>query len=293
MTLPALLLAACLPLAADADRITAADLAKAQPAFAAVPADTVLAYAPSPGTPRVFTPAELAHLARRFAVPAIDPAAAICYERPTGPLDPERLLDAMRAALAMPDARVEMVEASRYPAPQGRIEFSRAALPKLYSAQPDAPVLWQGSVAFGSRGHFPIWARVRIRVRLNCVLAAKALASGHVIQPGEVRLDTVEIFPASEPPLTALDQAVGRVPRRAIRAGVPISAAILDAPYDVARGDSVRVAVDSGEAHLELNGLAEAAGRRGDIISVRNPENGRRFRARVVSPGNVAAGVKP
>ena len=63
-----LLLAACLPLAGDGDRITAADLAAVEPGFAALPPDTPLGYAPAPGVPRILGAAELARQARRYSL---------------------------------------------------------------------------------------------------------------------------------------------------------------------------------------------------------------------------------
>ena len=49
----ALLASVCVPV--EGERILAADLAKAEPAFAALPAETPLGYAPSPGARNCFT----------------------------------------------------------------------------------------------------------------------------------------------------------------------------------------------------------------------------------------------
>src|SRR5215472_2689458 len=109
MTLPLLLLAACVPFAGDGDRITAADLAVAEPSFAALPPETPLGYAPLPGARRLFGVIELDNLARRYGV-SLALGRPLCVERAVAPVDPARLLDAMKDSLKLPDARIEIVE---------------------------------------------------------------------------------------------------------------------------------------------------------------------------------------
>ncbi len=58
-------------------------------------------------------------------------------------------------------------------------------------------------------------------------------------------------------------------------------------PREVERGDAVAVEVRSGSALLKFDGAAESGGKAGDVVSVRNPANGARFRARVVAKGKV------
>jgi flagella basal body P-ring formation protein FlgA len=292
MIVLALFLAACLPIASETERITAGDLAKVESAFAALPADTPVGLAPAPGVPRVFGLGELSRLARRSGLD-FAPAEPICVERPTTMLDPTRMQEAMRDALGWTEARIEIVDYSRYPVPGGVIEFARAALPEPAATQRERPVLWRGAVRYGRNRRFAIWARVRVRARMDRVIAVESLPAGRAIRAEQVRLDSGEGFPMHEDPIKAVEQAIGRVPRRVLPAGATLYAALLDAAYDIARGDLVRVEVTSGEARLELEGRAEAAGRRGEIISVRNPANGKRFRARVVEAGKVTAGVTP
>ena len=81
---------------------------------------------------------------------------------------------------------------------------------------------------------------------------------------------------------------MGRVPRRPIAAGEVILPQWLEAPKDVRRGERVRVEVRIGQARLLLEGQAQSAGQRGEIIPVRNPATGRVFRARVQDRGQVS-----
>ena len=58
-------------------------------------------------------------------------------------------------------------------------------------------------------------------------------------------------------------------------------------PREVERGDRVAVEVRSGSALLKFDAAAESGGKAGDVVSLRNPANGARFRARVVAKGKV------
>lgn len=58
-------------------------------------------------------------------------------------------------------------------------------------------------------------------------------------------------------------------------------------PREVERGDVVAVEVASGAALLKFEAAAESGGKAGDLVVVRNPANGARFRARVVAKGKV------
>jgi Chaperone for flagella basal body P-ring formation len=59
------------------------------------------------------------------------------------------------------------------------------------------------------------------------------------------------------------------------------------APVAVKRGDKVAVTVSSGSVVLRFESEAQSSGRPGDIVIVRNPENGNRFAARVEDQGKV------
>ena len=59
-------------------------------------------------------------------------------------------------------------------------------------------------------------------------------------------------------------------------------------PVAVHRGDRVTVTVVSGDVLLKFESEAESAGRLGETVIVRNPENGNRFTARVEEEGKVS-----
>jgi flagella basal body P-ring formation protein FlgA len=281
--LAAFALAGCLAANAGSDRIVAGDLAPAFPAMAGLPADTPLGLAPAPGVARVFRLPELRMLAARFHLPAA-PADEICVERPVSPLEPDRLLQAMQRTL--PDARIELLDYSRLPAPQGEIEFPFAGL----RAGP-AGALWTGSIRFAGSRRFVIWARVKVLVKVRRVLAIGDLHPGKPIAPGQLLATEREEFPAAEAFAASAEEVAGKWPRLLIRAGSAIRFAQLEAAKAVARGDTVVVEVTNGAASLKLEAQAEGSGAAGETILIRNPTSQKRFRARVEAKGLVSVGV--
>jgi flagella basal body P-ring formation protein FlgA len=274
------------------DRITAGDLARAVPGFSSLAPETLVGYAPVPGARRIYRGAEVDRLAARYKVP-VESSNEICFERVMEPLSPDRVVNAMRHALNNLEAHVEILELSRYPVPPGEIQFARSALPPAA----DAPVIWRGFVVYGAERRFAIWARVRILVRAQKIIAAENLAVGSRIDAKQVRLEERDVYP-TEAATAAVDGIVGKITRRPISAGSPISATLLEEPKEVERGQMVEVEVRSGAARLKLEGRAQTAGRTGDAIRVRNLSTGKSFSAHVSAKGQVvlsaatAAGAK-
>jgi len=276
---------ACIPV--EGDRILARDLMAAVPAFAQWPPDTELGYAPAPGVRRVLRDAELARMARRQGL-ASDSMPDLCVERPATPLTRAMLESAIALAVGDPEARIEVLDWSRYPAPRGALAFPRTS---VVLEGTGGTVLWKGFVRYGDRGRFSIWVRARIEVNTVEVDAREDLALGRTIQPGQLVLRAVTLSPFAAQPARTLAEAVGRVPRRPIPAGSPVFPSQLNTPPEIHSGDRVLVRVTCGPAGLKLEGVAGGEGRHGDFIPVRNPTTGRTFRARVEGAGQVAVVV--
>jgi flagella basal body P-ring formation protein FlgA len=283
-------ISACLPASAGSDWILARDLAAALPEMAGLPPETPLAPAPAPGAIRVFRVSELRSLAVRWRLESA-PEREVCVARPVARLDPARLLEAMRKEVS--DARIEILEFSRQPAPEGTIEFPRQGLRHGTSG-----TFWAGWVRYAGSRRFNIWARVDITAQVNRVLAIGELRPGQPITAAQVMLAIRREFPGGGPYARSLDEVVGKCPRLGIAAGAAIRVDRLEAVKDVARGDTVRVEVRNGGAVLAFEGQAEAPGAIGEKIPVRNPASQKRFLARVEGKGKVAvdaaaAQVKP
>lgn len=282
--IPALLLAAaaCLPVAGE--RVTAGDLARLEPAFGALSSDTPLGYAPAPGARRIFHRAELLRLAARYGV-TLPPGDGLCVSRPLERLEKSRVLEAMRAALGSLQARVEIVELAAFAVPPGELEFPRSLLSRAPRNDPARPVLWRGHVRTAAGRSYPVWARVRVTVPCRRVIALEPLPAGRPILASQMRQEEFEACPWDEPPPVAAAELAGKAPRRLIPAGAPVTREAVQAPPDVERGDMVQVEALRGRARVEAAARAESAGARGQVVSLRNLESGRRFRATVTGKG--------
>jgi flagella basal body P-ring formation protein FlgA len=283
MLLAAMAVSACL--AVEGDKIVAADLAKAVPAFAAIDAGEELGYAPSPGARRILGPGELIRLAARHGV-KLETAPRLCVERASEPLTEKRILEALKATLGGGEAHIEVLEFSHYPVPRGELEFPRTGYTRPAGGARMA-VLWRGRLRYSEHRSVPVWARVRIWVTGKRLVAIENLEAGRPIQASEVSVETAELPPFANTAAESVEQVVGKLPRRTIRAGQPVEAGMLETPPAVERGDTVNVAVSSGAAQLSFQALAESSGRTGDTILLRNPESGRRFKGRIESRGKV------
>lgn len=275
--------AACTPV--EGDQILGSHLAIALPEFRPIPAELPLGNLPPAGSHRTLHAAELQSLAKRYGIDVPNPHD-VCFEFPMEALNRARVLEAMRASIEVADADVTIAEISLNPVPRGRIEFPREKLGMPASpAQRDA-VLWRGEIVYGGDHRFPVWARVRIQVNCERLVAAESLRPGQAIEAGQVRRETGKCFPAAHPALEA-EHATGMVALRAIPAGTEIRPELLAPPNLVNRGDAVEVEVRSGGARLAFTGKAESSGRNGDLVAVRNPSSNRVFRARVDGKGKV------
>jgi flagella basal body P-ring formation protein FlgA len=277
------------------DRIYARDVVAAVPAFANVPGDFTLGYAPAPGTRRVFKGDALEKLARNQGVAAetLEAVPDVCFERATATLHAEEILEAMRSSWGSgsspsPDVRMELKSFSPEIAPQGKVVFPRSGLQLPATSDPQADVIWRGYVLYGNSRRFAITARTRITTTTTRVVAAADLATGVPVREDQVRLESFDTFALDDRPARNLDEVVGFVPRTPIRSGVTVLRSQLSRAPEVARGEMVKVDVTAGGAHLLFEGRAETDGIVGKTILVKNLTSGKDFRAKVTGKGKVS-----
>jgi len=275
---------ACKPV--EGDRILGMNLAETLPAFRAMPPETLLGTMPPPGSKRTFHAAEMASLAQRFSI-RLDSPEEVCFEWPMESLGRDRIVQAMHESLQDSAARIEIAETSMYKVPRGRLEFSRETLGKPASPSQKDPVLWRGDVLYGGDHRYAVWARVRVKVPCDRIIAVEALKPGLPIDPRQVRREQGECFPALQGAGQLSSPSSGLVASRAIAAGSEIRPELLVPPNDVDRGDTVQVEVLSGAARLAFTAKAESGGRSGDFVAVRNPSSNRIFRARIEGKNRV------
>jgi flagella basal body P-ring formation protein FlgA len=269
-------LAACLTLPPGGANVTAADIH-----FDGIPAATVVSLAPAPGVQRIFHVPELRQIAARFHIPNAS-YEDVCVEREMAPLDPAKLLAAMQKELLA--AKIEISEFSQQPAPRGEIEFRRNGL----RGNALSEATWFGAIRYAPNREFTIWAKVKVTVRAPRLIALSDLAPNKPIEGSQVKLETREEFPSSQPLAETIEEALGRYPRAIIRAGSAIRRDALEASKDIRLGDIVEVDVRSGNAHLKFEARAEGSGAIGETIPLRNSTSTKRFQAKISAKGKVS-----
>ena len=257
--------------AIDGDHILGKDIASLSPLFAALDAKLEIGAAPLAGVQRVMHPDELVRLAKQNGISLDTQAGAICFERATEPLTAETLLPVLQKALAMDDAKIEILDFSRFGVPRGAFEFPKSGL------MPNG--LWHGRLLYGENHSMPVWAKTRITVERTWVEAADTLAAGKKIEASQLTVKTGPRFPLDTTLIESASLVAGRRPVRTLAPGTPIVPAMLTIAHDVERGDTVSVEVTVGGAILDFEATAESSGRAGEMILMKNPENGRSFAA--------------
>ncbi len=278
---------ACLPV--EGDRIVIADLVAAIPEFAQSDTKESIGFAPAPGSQRRFSAGELNRLAARKGVTAAT-IGPVCFERKLEALTKERVMTALRESLPA-GAELELIEFGPRQVTNGNLEFPRSGLTRAPAASPRDPMIWRGRAKYGVAQSIPVWAKVKAWKSSPAVVAVEDLSVGKPIQPAQIRLESTDSDPFSETAAISIEQIVGMTPRRPLRAGKIVPQSALDAPLEVTRGDTVRAEARRGATLLKFEVKAEASGRIGETIPVRNVESGKTLRARVLRKGWV--GVEP
>ena len=264
------------------DRIVGKDLIAVVPAFAGLPPDLPLGYSPSPGQVRIFHPAELRRIAAANHLDA-NPTDDVCFAWQVSVPTKDKILAAVKKTLAGRNADIEIVDQSMAEAPEGEIVFPISGLTGIS----EEALIWRGYVTYAGDRRFNIWARVRIRVRETHIVATEPLLPGVAITSDQVKTAPYDGPLLRDKLLTDLSAVVGMIPHRVIPAGGVLIETDIDKPRDVERGDTVEVIAESGLARIEAQGIAEEAGRRGAVITVKNATSGKTFRARVDDKGKV------
>jgi hypothetical protein len=176
MTLPVVwalfsLSSACLTV--ESDRITAKDLARAVPAFSALPESVSLGFAPLPGAHRGFTGADIQRIATQYGIKT-DARDPVCFEWPMHRLERPEILRAMREALGQDG--VELEDYSLFPAPPGPVVFPLSSL----NRQPNGTSFWRGYVQYGPDRKFNIWAKVKLDAGVAPALRADVVGGTRV-----------------------------------------------------------------------------------------------------------------
>ena len=282
----ALLFAVLSPLAChniQADQISGRDLAATVPALSQLAPETHIGLAPFPGHQRTFSVLELKRIALANHLDA-EISEPVCFAWAVSVPDREKIVFAMKKTLQGRGPQIQIVESSLAAVPDGEFVFPLTGL----GFGSDGPAFWRGYVRYAENHRIAVWARVVVTVREQHVISVADLHPGDIVGLGQVKIESYQGPIRREKYLTDVSQAIAMLVCRPIQSGSVLLEDMLQAPLDVERGDTVNAVVQTGAARLEVQAVAEDAGRRGQIITVRNPRSGRSFHARVQDKGVVA-----
>ena len=271
------------------ERILGADLARALPVFAPVPADLAVSYTPQPGLRRVIPVEQLTKIAHDYGIPE-QPFQPVCFVSPLSTLVDADVLEAMRGAFPGAEVRIEIEDVAPRIAPPGKLMFPIAGLQP--PRQGETTALWRGFVLYSVNKRYPLAVRARVTQKSSRVVAVGSLTVRQAIASDRVRVETVEGFPGTGGRAKTIEDVIGKIPRRTIAAGTAVMATDVMPPPDILKGERVQVEVRNGTARLMLDAMAQAPGRAGDMIAVKNLQSGRNFFARVEGRGRVAVILK-
>jgi len=133
-----------------------------------------------------------------------------------------------------------------------------------------------------------LYVTVTVAQVQNIVVAARPLAAGQVLGPGDLMIasEPVERY-AGRQVFYDPNQLLGGDALMSLPAGTIISADDIGEPVVVKAGQTVTVTVISGSVQVSIDAVADETGRIGDTILLTNPSSGRRFTATVTANGPV------
>jgi len=127
---------------------------------------------------------------------------------------------------------------------------------------------------------------VRARIELPVLVAAAALTPNQSLSETDFTHD-VRDFAQTPDALTEAAAAIGRTPRRAVKAGQVIQARLLKGVEAIRRGQAVQIVANTGPVEVTVPGTAMQNGAIDDVIRVKNASTGKVITARVTSAGTV------
>jgi flagella basal body P-ring formation protein FlgA len=254
-------------------------------------ADTVLGPSPAPGGRIIVEAAQAAAIAREFGIdwhPGTGAEYAV-LERPGQPVAREMVTAALRAAVknagADADAELEITGFNPPMIPPGAA--AQAAVTQLDWDRTSGRFTALLSVT--AAGMQP--ANLRISGRAlpteEVVVPLRRIASGEMVQPGDLTVARVRAMLVRGDVLMSPAQSAGLSARRALPPGMPVAVADLIKPTVVRQRASVIIELNTPGMTLTAQGTALDAGAMGDHVKVLNPNSRAVMDAEVIGEGRV------
>jgi flagella basal body P-ring formation protein FlgA len=114
------------------------------------------------------------------------------------------------------------------------------------------------------------------------------LRAGDLIDAHDIEYVDMHAADVSASTVVDAEKLIGRTPRRGIAAMKPVSAADIETPVVVKKGDLVTVALKSGALDLTMQGRAMQNGAEGEVVRIVNTASNRPLEGIVTGPQTVA-----
>lgn len=127
-----------------------------------------------------------------------------------------------------------------------------------------------------------LWLKAEIRVFEQVVVAAAPLARQEPIGARDLRVERREMAGRGNRPFSRIEDVIGKQPTRAIDANEVLTASAVDRPTLIKRGSAIKLVFETGSLRVETAGVAEEAGKIGELIQVKNASSGKILRGVVL-----------
>ncbi|HQI82846.1 MAG TPA: flagellar basal body P-ring formation chaperone FlgA, partial [Deltaproteobacteria bacterium] len=126
----------------------------------------------------------------------------------------------------------------------------------------------------------------RIRLMVEAPLVRAKIGAGRIIEPGDLVMRTIDLsrFPDA---YVRPEDCVGKRARVTLREGKPILTGQVERKPDVCSGDTVIIRAGDRNIAVEVKGVAEKDGYRGEKIPVKNASSGRQLIGTIIAPSVV------
>lgn len=174
--------------------------------------------------------------------------------------------------------------------PSGKV--SLAAAPPLGRPE-QGTLIVPVSISVGGRAIRTISVVLHVRRRLSTVIAGHWLPPGQVLKAEDLSMAVVDLPPGMEQPVLQLSEAVGKRTLRQIGLGQPLDHTMLETPPDVVSNAQITIRCTFGSVSISAPGVAQQAGRVGDVIRVYSPETHKEVSGQIVDAHTVSLIEQP
>ena len=260
--------------------------------------DRAIGPSPEPGGRIIVEAAQLAAIARQFAVDWRPSSTAdrIVLERPGHGFPREEALAALRAALGTAGVAADAdVEMPGYVPPMVPAEVAGHAEVGQLDYSP-VEGRFTAVLSITAPGMMPVHSRLSGRVieMVDLPVAAHRMMPGDVIGPADLQHGRLRASAIRGEVAQVPAQAVGMAMRRSVGPGAPLLMADLARPLMVQKGEAVQMTLEAPGISLLAQGVAMDSGASGEHVRVLNTQSRAIVDAEVSGTGRVrVSGTTP